>query len=88
VNNGSGFFLSRIATLQTTLQIRRQALRALLLASAVGVHLVLTALFEAALLIAHAVDRGAARAAAQEGVRLLLSGLLLQPREVRAAEKP
>ena len=42
-------------------------------------HLVLSALIEAALLIAHAVDRGAARAAVEEGLRLLLSGLLLQP---------
>jgi AcrR family transcriptional regulator len=42
-------------------------------------HLVLSALIEAALLIAHAVDRGAARAAAEEGLRLLLSGLLLEP---------
>jgi AcrR family transcriptional regulator len=42
-------------------------------------HLVLSALIEAALLIAHAVDRGAARAAAEEGLRLLLSGLLLPP---------
>jgi AcrR family transcriptional regulator len=51
-------------------------------------HLVLSALIEAALLIAYAVDRGAARAAAEEGLRLLLSGLLLQPFEVRAPEKP
>jgi Tetracyclin repressor-like, C-terminal domain len=42
-------------------------------------HLVLSALIEAALLIAHAVDRGAARAAGEEGLRLLLSGLLLPP---------
>jgi AcrR family transcriptional regulator len=42
-------------------------------------HLVLSALIEAALLIAHAVDRGAARAPAEEGLRTLLSGLLLQP---------
>jgi len=42
-------------------------------------HLVLSALIEAALLIAHAVERSAARASAEEGLRLLLSGLLLQP---------
>jgi hypothetical protein len=42
-------------------------------------HLVLSALIEAALLIAHAIDRGAARAAAEQGLRVLLSGMLLQP---------
>jgi hypothetical protein len=54
----------------------------------VGAHLVLSALIEAALLIADAVNRAAARAAAEQGLRLLLSGLLLQPFEVRAPEKP
>jgi len=42
-------------------------------------HLVLSALIEAALLVAHAPDRRAARAAAEQGLRTLLSGLLIQP---------
>jgi len=49
-------------------------------------HLVLSALIEAALLIAHAVDKGAARAASAEGLRLMLSGLRLESFEVRAPE--
>jgi AcrR family transcriptional regulator len=42
-------------------------------------HLVLSALIEAALLIAHAPDRRAARAAAEQGLLTLLSGRLIQP---------
>jgi len=50
-------------------------------------HLVLSALIEAALLIAHAVDRSAARAAAEQGLRVLLSGMLLQPPQSSSSDK-
>jgi AcrR family transcriptional regulator len=43
-------------------------------------HLVLSSLIEAALLIAHAPDRRAARAAAEQGLLTLLSGMLIQPK--------
>jgi AcrR family transcriptional regulator len=39
-------------------------------------HLVLSAMIEAALFIAHAPDRGAARAEAERGLAILLSGML------------
>jgi AcrR family transcriptional regulator len=42
-------------------------------------HLVLSAMIEAALLIAHADDRRAARAAAEQGLLTLMSGMLIRP---------
>ena len=42
-------------------------------------HLVLSAMIEAALLIAHASDRRAARAAAEQGLLTLMSGMLIRP---------
>jgi AcrR family transcriptional regulator len=42
-------------------------------------HLVLSAMIEAALLVAHAPDPGAARAEAERGLAILLSGLVIRP---------
>jgi AcrR family transcriptional regulator len=42
-------------------------------------HLVLSAMIEAALLIAHADDRRAARAAAEQALLTLMSGMLIRP---------
>jgi len=50
-------------------------------------HLVLSALIEAALLIAHDTDRRGARAAAEQGLRALLSGMLIQPPQPSSLEK-